>query len=95
MHFDRKKAENCFSDAENYEYRLEVLGSVFAEHIQPLASELRVNDKLRRPTFIAQMTNGMQVKGLLDKTVIKVGYVPEKAAEQQIEFEHWLSELVL
>ena len=56
---------------------------------------MSINDKLRRPTFTAQLDSGTQVKGLLDKTVIKVGYSPDKAAEQKASFEHWLSELTV
>jgi hypothetical protein len=95
MNFELKKAENCFSDAENYEYRVEVPGSVFLERVRPQTIETHINDKLRRPTFTAQLDSGARVKGLLDKTVIKVGYSPNRAAEQKAAFEHWLSELTV
>ena len=93
MDFSFKKAENCFSDAENYEYRIEITGAQFVELLKSQAAELRINDKLRRPTFIATLHNGVQVKGLLDKNVIKIGYVIGQAAEQKAALELWLSTL--
>lgn len=120
MHFESKKAENCFANAENYQYRIEVPGSEFVTMLReagdssvheapttslstcngpdetplnPKLASLRINDKLRRPTFIAQLQNGMQLKGLLDKNIIKVGYVPECAEEQRAAFEAWLAQL--
>lgn len=97
MKFEYKKAEDCFSDAENYEYRLEATGSVLVGMLRREApaeiSSLRINEKLRRPTFVAALADGMQVKGLMEKNVIKVGFVPEKVAEQKPAFERWLAGL--
>ena len=91
MEFSFKKAENCFSDAENYEYRIEATGAEFIELLKPRVAELRINDKLRRPTFIATLPDGVQLKGLLDKNVIKVGYVIGQAAQQKTALEQWLT----
>ena len=93
MDFVSKKAEDCFSDAENYEYRIEALGSEFVGALEPIAEWVRINDKLRRPTFTARLDNGTQLKGLLDKQVIKVGYVEAAAEEQKTTFEAWLKSL--
>jgi len=93
MKFEVKKAENCFSDAENYEYRIEVVGSDLMESLKPQTEHLRVNDKLRRPTFTAALNNGVQLKGLMGKNVIKVGYVITQATEQKAAFEQWLTSL--
>ena len=93
MDFDFKKAENCFTGAENYEYRIEVLGSKFVGVLEPVAEWVRVNDKLRRPTFTARLDNGTQLKGLLDRQVVKVGYVEAEAEEQKAAFETWLKSL--
>jgi len=93
MDFESKKAENCFSDAENYEYRIEATGARFIGVLEPMTEQLRINDKLRRPTFIARLTNGAQLKGLLDKNVIKVGFVQAQAVAQKDDFERWLGSL--
>ncbi len=91
MRFECKKAEDCFSNAENYEYRLEVPGLQFVEMLAPLADRLRINEQLRRPTFTASLEGGIQLKGLMDKTIIKVGFVPAQASEQRAAFEQWLA----
>lgn len=90
MDFEVKKAENCFSDAENYEYRICMTGSEFVGLLREGGDEVRINEKLRRPTFIGTLNNGMQVKGLLSKNIIKVGFVPAQAKEQKTTFENWL-----
>jgi len=93
MDFVFKKAEDCFANAENYEYRIEVQGLEFIKVLEPFAEWLRVNDKLRRPTFMARLENGTQLKGLLGKQVIKVGYVEAQAEEHKRAFEAWLQAL--
>ena len=94
MDFEVKKAENCFSDAENYEYRIGLSGADFVEAIRLQAEQLHINDKLRRPTFQATLANGVQVKGLLERNVIKVGYVSGQAEEQKAAFEQWLANIL-
>jgi hypothetical protein len=92
MDFSVKKLENCFANAENYEYRLDVKG----EHLQQLLAdagqaEVRVNKQLRRPVFIATLANGVRIKGELATSDIRVGYQPDAALEQKAAFESWLS----
>jgi hypothetical protein len=94
MKFEVKKLENCFANAENYEYLIEVNGQQFAELLaEQQQANVRVNNQLRRPTFIAQLTNGIRVKGILAKPYIRVGYLPESYSEQKAHFEAWLLEL--
>jgi hypothetical protein len=52
-----------------------------------------VNEKLRRPAFVAESADGVRLKGVLSKQVIKVGFIPEQAEEQRERFERWLSSL--
>ncbi|MDR2108584.1 MAG: hypothetical protein LBP28_03875 [Coriobacteriales bacterium] len=94
MHYEAKKLENCFADAENYEYRIAISGERFSRLLaeQPEA-ELRVNERLRRPTFIAALPDGTRIKGELAKELIRVIYTPEKVATQKAAFEAWLSGL--
>jgi hypothetical protein len=93
MFFESKKAENCFADAENYEYRIALVGSEFVHALASQAQSLRTNEHLRRPTFLASFSNGMRIKGVLAKNIIKVGYVPAQAVEQRHAFEQWLCSL--
>jgi hypothetical protein len=94
MEFEVKKLENCFADAENYEYRTAVTGERFCRLLaDERAAEVRVNEHLRRPVFIATLPNGMRVKGELVNTVIRVGYEPDAVVEQKAAFESWLNAL--
>jgi hypothetical protein len=92
MQFDVKKLETCFADAANYEYRLEVSGNLFYPLLQErFNADVRVNEALRNPVFIAQAENGMRMKGSLAKNHIRVGFNLSDADQQKAEFESWLS----
>jgi hypothetical protein len=93
MEFSVKKVENCFAQAENYEYLIDAEGARFAEMLSGRQASVRVNEGLRRPSFLATLPNGVRVKGLLNKTTVKVGYLPAQAPEQKQDFEQWLSSL--
>ena len=93
MDFQVKKAENCFADAENYEYLCEITGAQIYELLQTQAISTRINEKIRRPTFFAELPSGVRIKGLLAKNIIKVGYSPNQVGEQKTHFELWLSEI--
>jgi hypothetical protein len=97
--FAVKKAENCFSDAENYEYRIAMTGAEFIAALKNSPAfpgeelQVKINEALRRPTFFATLPNGTCVKGLIGKNVIKTGYVVNQATEQRQAFEAWLDSL--
>ena len=91
MRFESKKAEDCFSDAENYQYRLEICGDEFIKLLDKMTNNIRINDQLRRPTFSAELEGGLRIKGLLEKPIIKVGFDLALAKEQRRSFELWLS----
>ncbi|MCL1879834.1 MAG: hypothetical protein FWF71_04345 [Actinomycetia bacterium] len=93
MEFAVKKAENCFAAAENYEYRIALADQDFLKLLEDNGADVRVNEQLRRPTFVAELPGGVRIKGLLARNVIKVGYLPTAAATQKADFESWLSSL--
>ncbi|MCL1846599.1 MAG: hypothetical protein FWF91_01360 [Coriobacteriia bacterium] len=93
MRFESKKIENCFTDAENHEYRIEVTGEEFLLLLKEKTASVKVNRQLRRPAFMAELKDGTRLKGILEKPVIKVGYPQDSAAEQKALFESWLSSL--
>jgi hypothetical protein len=69
MDFEVKKLETCFADAENYEYRVAAdAGRLWRLLVEEQGAELRVNERLRRPVFIATLANGTRVKGELGAT---------------------------
>ena len=80
MEFTCKKIENCFTNSANFQYALEVDAESFMNAIGDWAS-IRVNEKLRRPTFIGAFSDGIQVKGVLARNSIRVGY-PEDCWEE-------------
>jgi hypothetical protein len=90
MKFDCAKTENCFADAQTYEYRLPVTGEAFSKHLS--GWEVRVNAKLRRPVFLAQR-EGVHVKGLLFHNVIKASFPSDRWETEKAAFEEWLGGL--
>lgn len=72
MNFECKKAENCFSDSQTYEYRLPVTGEEFLHRLDD-AWQTRCNDKLRRPVFLAEKKD-VRIKGILSANVIRVSF---------------------
>jgi len=93
MDFQVKKAENCFANAENYEYLTALTGADFITRLSSLGASIRINEQLRRPTFFAELASGIRIKGLLARNVLKVGYRPEEAIKQKVSFEAWLQSL--
>jgi hypothetical protein len=93
MRFERKKAEDCFSDSESYEYRVAMTGKEFVAALEGVGAQVRVNEKLRRPTFVAKLDDGVRLKGILSANVVKAGFDPETHEEQQARFERWMEGL--
>ena len=90
MNFESTKAENCFADAENYEYKIPITAAEIIEELKTMGAEIRINDKLRRPAFIGKLADGTRIKGTLAKNVLKVGYTPNNANTQRENFENWM-----
>ncbi|MBR2522659.1 MAG: hypothetical protein IKE61_06000 [Coriobacteriales bacterium] len=86
MEFTCKKIENCFTNSANFQYALEVRAESFMDSIDDWAS-IRVNEKLRRPTFIGAFAGGIQVKGVLAKNSIRVGYPEDRWEDCKERFE--------
>jgi len=87
MKFECKKTENCFADAQTYEYRLPISGEAFSRFLS--GWEVRVNAKLRRPVFLADK-NGVHVKGLLAHNVIRASFPQSRWEAEKAAFETWL-----
>ena len=88
MKFERKKVENCFADSKTYEYRLPLPGKELAEAL-PAEWEVRRNEKLRRPVFIATK-EGIHLKGLLAGCAVRASFLEAEWEERQKEFEDWI-----
>lgn len=90
MKFECRKTENCFADAQTYEYRLPVSGEAFSHFLS--GWEVRVNQKLRRPVFLAEK-GGVHVKGLLSHNVVKASFPEDRWEAEKAAFEQWLGGL--
>ena len=90
MNFSVKKTENCFADAQTYEYRLPINGRSFASFLE--GWEVKEIHKYRRPLFIADK-DGINVKGILEAYVIRASYPENRWEAEKASFENWLSSL--
>lgn len=89
MLYEVKKAENCFTDAQTYEYRLPISGEEFVDHL--VGWSVRKNQSFRRPTFSADR-GCIKIKGILAAKVIKISFSDTRWENEKRAFESWLSE---
>ena len=90
MNFQVKKAENCFSDSETYEYQLPINGREFLSFLEKW--KIRINQKLRRPTAIAEK-DGIVLKCTLGGNLFRISFPNSRQSEQKEEFENFLRTL--
>lgn len=87
MKFEVKKVDNCFSDAQSYEYKIPITG---AEIIKLMTDwEITENHKYRRPMFIGER-DGSHTKGILKANVFRVSFRNDRWEQEKAEFEQWL-----
>lgn len=91
MIFTSKKTENCFADSQTYEYALPVSGEEFRA-LLPADWAIRLNTKLRRPVFVAER-DGVNIKGVLALSTIRVSFPDERWESEKRAFEEWLEGL--
>lgn len=91
MKFEVKKAENCFSDTQTYEYRFPVANQELLQYLNLFSIEKY--ETLRRPAFSATDSGGVRIKGILKDNRCKVSF-PDAAWEaSKIEFEDFIHAL--
>lgn len=89
MKFVCKKAENCFAEAQTYEYELPITG---AELCRLLAGwEIKENYRFRRPVFSARRGE-LEVKGILASHVVKINYTKKDWKREKERMEQWLEQ---
>ena len=84
-----KKAKNCFTDAETYEYMLSVPSERLMGFFASLG-ELKRNDAFRRPVFFLTLPDGVRVKGIVAEKVITVSFPSADFEETKKQFEETL-----
>ena len=91
MKFQRKKVENCFADSRTYEYQIPVSGKALADFL-PDIWDIRRNERLRRPVFIARK-EGIHLKGLLAGHAVRASFLETEWETRQKEFENWMENI--
>ena len=85
------KVDNCFAQTQTYEYMLDISGEEFFHGLE--GWDLRINEKLRRPTGIASR-DGVIIKAVLAGHSVRVSYPDDCWLMKKIEFEQYLEQLV-
>lgn len=91
MKYECRKIENCFANTQSYEYKLPVA----AWRLRALLDEgwsVRVNEKLRRPVFIAER-EATTIKGVLSEAILRLSFADEKWKTEKDDFERWLENI--
>lgn len=94
MKFEVKKTENCFSDTQTYEYRFPINNQELLRFLNSFS--VKKYETLRRPTFLATDSGGVQIKGILNDNICKVSFPDATWEDSKIEFEefiNWLSSI--
>ena len=90
MKFEARKIENCFADSRTYEYELPVDGENFLKYIPDW--KIRINEKLRRPTAIAERQRVI-IKFILKNNRFRVSFPEESWEKEKNKFEMFLEKL--
>lgn len=90
MKFEVKKVDNCFSDAQSYEYKVPVTGQQIIRHMS--GWNIKENHKYRRAMFIGNR-DGSHTKGVLKANVFRVSFRDDRWEWEKAEFEVWLGGL--
>lgn len=93
MRFEVKKTNNCFSDAETYEYKLPIDGDAFLALLPPNFSS-RKNLKLRRPVFFSE-SETIRIRGMLAFDIIRVSFPSASLIDEKEKFEAWLGDVIV
>jgi len=93
-YFECKKAENCFSESQTYEYRLPCsMGEQFLNGLGA-AGALTCRRQIRRPFFTLDLPGNTHVKGVIGDDLIKASFPSEGFEECKARFEELLVRLV-
>lgn len=88
--FETKKAENCFVDAQTWEYCLSCRNDQLVSQLEQLG-EWSCKMNLRRPIFMLNMKNGTRVKGTLAGSMMRASFPTDAWQEAKEAFEQTLS----
>ncbi|MDD4510341.1 MAG: hypothetical protein PHY23_05515 [Oscillospiraceae bacterium] len=92
--FQVKKAENCFVDAQTWEYQISCRNEQLLHQLGQLG-ELSCKMNLRRPIFMLCMNDGVRVKGTLTGSLMRASFPTEQWKTAKETFEQTLSALTV
>ncbi|MEY8534898.1 radical SAM (seleno)protein TrsS [Blautia pseudococcoides] len=84
---DCQKADNCFANASSYAYTLSSPVDDRLLHLLSGWGRMKVRRDFRRPFFMLDTDQGIQVKGILNETIIKAGFSGDDWEELKMDFE--------
>lgn len=86
-----EKIDNCFANARTYRYYLPAaVDEDFATRLGGLGS-LFVKKNLRRPFFRIETESGVQIKGILGDSSVKVSFPEERWKEEKVIWEEQIA----
>lgn len=92
--FECRKAENCFGESQNYEYKLVCKADEqFLKDLGALGT-LTCKRNFRRPFFVLDLPNKTHVKGVIGDGVIKASFPADRFTECKSDFEKILERLI-
>jgi hypothetical protein len=89
MEFECRKTENCFSDSQTWEYRLQETAEDFEKRLE--GWKVEENRRFRRPMMTAERGE-VKLKGILASGVIRVSFPDTAWQKEKAAFEEWLGE---
>jgi len=93
--FECKKAENCFSESQTYEYRLACsMGERFLNGLVE-AGVLTCRRQIRHPFFTLDLPDHTHVKGVIGDELVKTSFPSEDFGACKARFEKLLERLIL
>lgn len=75
---ERKKVENCFANSTTYEYRLGISNEELFEKLAVYGAVTR--KEFRRPVLLFAAEGGIQAKGVVGASYVRVGYPDDNPA---------------
>ncbi|WP_287715080.1 radical SAM (seleno)protein TrsS [Blautia sp.] len=85
-----EKADNCFANAKSYIYTLSSPVNDALLEKMSYWGRMKVRRDFRRPFFMLNTDEGIQLKGVLNENVIKAGFPEDTWEEKKSDFERRL-----
>lgn len=82
-----EKIENCFANARSYAYYFDHPMTEEILEKERIRGNLRLKMNFRRPCYFLDWENGIQVKGLLNDSMVKVSFPEQEWDVYKKQFE--------